>query len=59
MPLGAALRLLRLVGAECNINTFAYLLKLAHFGAGFFQFPIVAVPLPFERGVFLFPFSNR
>src|SRR5699024_8560977 len=30
MPLGAGLCLLRLVGAECNINIFAYLLKLAH-----------------------------
>ena len=59
MPLGAGLCLLRLVGAECNINIFAYLLKLAHFGAGFFQFSIVTIPLPFEGGVLLFPFRNR
>ena len=45
MPLGAALRLLRLVGVECNINTFSYLLKLGNFGAGSFQFCIVLAVL--------------
>ena len=34
LPLGAALRLLRLVGAECNIHAPADFLKLGNLGAG-------------------------
>ena len=45
MPLGAALRLLRLVGAECNIHALAYLLKLGNLGAGSFQFGVVGISL--------------
>ena len=48
MPLGAGLRLCRLVGAECNIHAFADFLKLGNLGAGIFQFGIIAVPLRFE-----------
>ena len=59
VPLGAALRLLRLVGAECNIHAFADFLKLGNLGAGIFQFGIIAVPLCFEVSIFLFPFRNR
>ena len=59
VPLGAALRLLRLVGAECNINTFSYLLKLGNLGAGSFQFGVVGISLRFEVGIFLFPFRDR
>ena len=51
MPLGAALRLLRLVGAECNIHAFADFLKLGNLGAGIFQFGIIAVPLRFEVSI--------
>ena len=43
MPLGTALGLFRLVGAECNINALADLLKLGNLGAGIFQFGIIAV----------------
>lgn len=55
MPLGAALRLLRLVGVECNIHAFADFLKLGNLGAGIFQFGIIAVPLRFEVSIFLSP----
>ena len=58
MPLGAALRLFRLVGAECNIHAPADFLKLGNLGAGIFQFGIIAVPLRFEVSIFLFPFRN-
>ena len=37
MPLGTALRLFRLVGAECNIHAPADFLKLGNLGAGIFQ----------------------
>ena len=59
MPLGAALRLLRLVGTECNIHTPADFLKLGNLGAGSFQFGVVGISLLFEVGVFLFPFGDR
>ena len=59
VPFGAALRLLRLVGAECNIHAPADFLKLGNLGAGVFQFGIVAVPLRLEVGIFLFPFCDR
>ena len=42
MPLGAVLCLLRLLGFQRNIHAFAYLLKLGNFGAGIFQFGIIA-----------------
>ena len=48
MPLGAALRLLRLVGAECNIHAPADFLKLGNLGAGIFQRVIFRFPLCFE-----------
>lgn len=51
LPLGAALRLLRLIGAECNIHAPADFLKLGNLGAGIFQFGIIAVPLCFEVSI--------
>ena len=59
MLLGAVLRLLRLVGAECNIHAFADFLKLGNLGAGLFQRVIFRFPLCFAGGIFLFPFRNR
>ena len=52
LPLGAALRLCRLVGAECNIHAPADFLKLGNFGAGIFQRFIFRFPLCFEGGIF-------
>ena len=58
VPLGTALRLFRLVGAECNIHAPADFLKLGNLGAGLFQRVIFCVPLRFEVSIFLFPFRN-
>ena len=52
VPLGAGLRLLRLVGAECNIHAFVDFLKFGNIGAGIFQFGIIAVPLCFEVSIY-------
>ena len=59
MPLGAALRLLRLVGAECNIHAPADFLKLGNLGAGLFQRVIFRFPLCFEGGIFFLPRGER
>ena len=55
VPLGAALRLLRLVGAECNIHAPADFLKLGNLGAGIFQRVIFRFSLCFEGGIFFLP----
>ena len=59
MPLGAALRLLRLVGAECNIHAFADFLKLGNLGAGFFQRVVFRFSLCFEGGIFFLQRGDR
>ena len=59
MPLGTALRLFRLVGAECNIHAFADFLKLGNLGAGLFQRVIFRFPLCFEGSIFFLPRGDR
>ena len=59
MPLGAASRLCRLVGAECNIHAPADFLKLGNLGAGLFQRVIFRFPLCFEGGIFFLPRGDR
>ena len=59
MPLGAALHLLRLVGAECNIHAPADFLKLGNLGAGIFQRVLVHFSLCFEGGIFFLPRGDR